>query len=110
MKTTRIPLRRAASIKSLMQIKDVTEEDAKAIRAIWHTDRYRGRARPAIGKLLGTHGLEYLGRTKRTRHEVYYCNAGDTYATTILFVGPHLRVGCWGDMVERGTVATDPGY
>jgi hypothetical protein len=54
--------------------------------------------------------VEYLGRNKRTNDEVYYCNAGDTYSTTVLFVGPHLRVGCWGDLIERGTVATAPDY
>ena len=107
---TRIPARTAASIKSLMTIKDVTEEDARAIRQLWHTDRYRGRARPAIDKILGTYGVEHLGYSKRTKHEVYYCNAGDTYATTILFIGPHLRVGCWGDLMERGTVATDSRF
>ena len=105
MKTTRLPRRTAASVKSLMEIKDVTEDDAKKIRHLWHTDRYRGRARPAVDKILGTYGVEHLGYSKRAMHEVYYCNAGDSYATTVLFVGPHLRVGCWGDLVERGTVA-----
>lgn len=104
---TRIPARTAASVKSLMEIKDVTEDDAKMIRQLWHTDRYRGRARLAIDKILRTYGVEFIGFTRRSRHGVYYCNGGDTYATTVLFVGPHLRVGCWGDMVERGLV-TDP--
>lgn len=108
--TRLLKARTAASIKSLMEIKDVTEEDAKSIRALWHTDRFRASARTAIDEILGTHGVEYLGFTKRTTHEVYYCNAGDTYATTILFIGPHLRVGCWGDLMERGTVATAPDY
>ncbi len=107
---TRIPARTAASIKSLMEIKDVTEDDAKMIRQLWHTDRHRDRARLAIDKILGTYGVEHLGYSKRTKHEVYYCNGGDTYATTILFIGPHLRVGCLGDLVERGTVATAPDY
>lgn len=106
----RVPSRRAASIKALMSIKDVTEEDAKTIRALWHTERFRNAARSGVNRLLRTFGVEYLGRNKRTNDEVYYCNAGDTYATTVLFVGPYLRVGCWGDLVERGTVATAPDY
>jgi hypothetical protein len=64
----------------------------------------------AVDAVLRTYGVEYLGRNKRTNDEVYYCNAGDTYSTTVLFVGPHLRVGCWGDLIERGTVATAPDY
>ena len=106
----RIPIRRAASIKALMYIKDMTEGDAKTIRALWHHSRYRGNARTAVDAVLRTYGVEYLGRNKRTNDEVYYCNAGDTYSTTVLFVGPHLRVGCWGDLIERGTVATAPHY
>lgn len=107
---SRISHRRAASVSALMSIKDVTEEQAKMIRALWHHSRYRSNARTAIDAVLRTYGVEYLGRNKRTNDEVYYCNAGDTYATTVLFVGPHLRVGCWGDLVERGTVATAPDY
>lgn len=106
----RLPIRRAASVKALMTIKDVTEEDAKAIRRIWHTEASRPLARSKIDKILSTHGVEYLGRNKRTNDEVYYCNAGDTYSTTVLFIGSHLRVGCWGDLIERGTVATAPDY
>lgn len=107
---SRISHRRAASVSALMSIKDVTEEQAKMIRALWHHSRYRNNARTAVDAVLRTYGVEYLGRNKRTKDEVYYCNAGDTYATTVLFVGPHLRVGCWGDLIERGTVATAPDY
>ena len=32
-----------------------------------------------------------------------YVNQGDTYATTLLWIaGRGYRVGCWGDIVERG--------
>lgn len=110
LQASQLPFRTVASTKALMEIKDVTEEDAKAIRALWRTERLRNAARSGVDRILRTHGVEYLGINKRTKAEVYYCNAGDTYATTVLFVGPHLRVGCWGDLVERGTVATAPGY
>lgn len=103
--------RTAASIKALMTIKNVTEEDAKRIRELWLSagvrapyKNSRGKARDEIDAILRTCGIEFLGFHKRTGHEVYYCNAGDTYTTTVLFHGPSLRVGCWGDMVESNSI------
>lgn len=100
-------MRTAASIKSLMQIKDVTEEDAKAIRRIWHNDPMKKRAMGDIDAILRTEGVEYLGLHKRSGYNVYFCNGGDTYATTILFIGPRLVVGDIGSLMESGVV-TDP--
>ena len=96
--------RRAASIKALMTIKDVTKEDAQAIRHAWQTISGRQEAREAIDTILRTHGVEYLGKHKRTWDSVYYCNAGDTYAGTVLFHGLRMFVGCWGDLVERNII------
>ncbi len=51
----------------------------------------------------GTFGVEHIGRGKNSRSPaIEYLNAGDTYATTVLFVRGQFRVGCWGDIVERG--------
>lgn len=103
--------RRCASIASLMTIKDVTREDAEAIRTAWKTARSRSEARMAVDKLLRTHGVEYLGVHKRTGQEVWYCNAGDPYASTVIFSGLSMRVDCWGDFVERGAMETEAtGY
>lgn len=118
--------RTAASVKNLTTIKDVTEEDAKRIRAIWRgtisdvrkeypeTDSLIAEYRTAPGareirrvivdRLIHTCGVEYLGYHKRAGQHVYYCNAGDTYAGTILFIGDRLVVGCWGDLVERNLI------
>jgi hypothetical protein len=52
----------------------------------------------AVGEVLGMHGVEEF-RTKRGVR-VLYCNAGDTYAATVLRVGRHYRVGTWGDVAE----------
>lgn len=60
--------------------------------------------RLAVDEIIGTHGVEYLGEHCRTGHAVYYCNAGDTYAATVLFRGASMRVGCWGDLVERRAI------
>lgn len=103
--------RRCASLSSLMTIKDVTREDAEAIRTAWKTIRSRREARVAVDKLLRTHGVEYLGVHKRTGQEVWYCNAGDSYASTVIFAGLSMRVGCWGDFVERGAMEPEAvGY
>lgn len=93
--------RKCASVTALLQIKDVTAEDAAAIRKIWQTVPNRQEAREQIDKILRTHGVEYLGQHRRSREAVDYCNAGDPYTYTVLFHGPRMIVGCWGDLVEK---------
>jgi len=118
-----------ATLKALESIKDVTPEIAARILYAWNratreelVDQFECCAqhvrecynppstmslrRMAIDHLIGTCGVEYLGQSYRTRESVFYCNAGDTYATTILFNGPSMRVGCWGALVEHRAVRT----
>lgn len=113
------------SIKSLQQIKDVTRQDAIAIRGIMarkvpipcggcgKTDAqictyyHDGACRPsrmrAIDRILRTCGVEYIPKGHNRRSPaIYYCNTGDTYDTTIMKINGRFRVGCWGDIVERG--------
>jgi len=120
----------AASIARLMSIKDIDRQTAIRIREAWtvwdrqtildncpvtarwhnscyHEPKLRELRREAINELSGMHGLELLGIHRRSHDYVYYCNAGDTYTTTILFHGSRLYVGCWGDLVERNAVNTD---
>jgi hypothetical protein len=106
--TYRIPTRIAPSIDTLMQIKDVTEEMATLIRHIWHTEPNRPVARQRIDGVLNTDGVEYLGHHKRRHLPVWYCNAGDTYATTVVFFGPVMRVATIGDYMERGLIVDEP--
>lgn len=106
--THRIPTRIAPSVDKLMEIKDVTEEMAVRIRSVWHTEFNRAVARQRIDGILGTHGVEYLGYHRQRRIGVYYCNAGDPYANTVVFLGPVMRTGCWGDYVERGHIIDRP--
>lgn len=66
-----------------------------------------------IGKILGTYGTEGLlldskGNdcagdccTHNVCHDVQYCNAGDTYAMTVLYYNGKLKIGDWGSIVER---------
>jgi hypothetical protein len=59
-----------------------------------------------INEFLGTHGVEYIRAGRGTKSPaIEYCNAGDSYAPTILFVKGTYRVGDWGSIVERGNYA-----
>jgi len=97
-------LRKCASAKALQTIKDVTPDDAEKIRKAWRTIGNRQAAREAIDAILRTYGVEYLGQHKRTREHVYYCNSGESYATTVLFSGLRMHVGCWADLVEKNLI------
>lgn len=113
---------------SAATLETVTDPDtAKRIRAIWREltreqliaqfpaveafarqcftrPDIRLLRRMAVDIALETHGVEYLGISKRTGEWVYYCNAGDSYAATILFAGSRLWVGSWADMVESKSI------
>jgi hypothetical protein len=121
------------SIKTLMQIKDVSRDDAIRIRDImrkhvplpcpcgresdpasadaypwnvcsyYHDGRHRYSRMRAIDKVLGTYGVEDIdaGHNRRSP-AIRYCNTGDPYDTTVMFIRGRFRVGCWGDIVERG--------
>lgn len=83
-----------------MSLKDVDRELALKLRNAWKTIPHRKPAREAVDKLFGSYGVEFLGVDKRTHHDVYYCNAGDAYTLTIIFIGSTMRVGCWADFAE----------
>lgn len=58
----------------------------------------------AVDVLLETHGVEPLGEVDMRRGPPYeYCNAGDSYATTLIYFrdADALRIGSWGDLVEH---------
>lgn len=116
--------RTAASVARLKEIKDVTDEDADRIRLVWYsanwsslrlaypelgvsssaTDSFRPVLRECVDRLLRTHGVCLLVYSVGRNIPVYYCNSGDTYASTVLFWGHHMRVGCIGDLIEHNRV------
>jgi len=56
-----------------------------------------------IDELLGTHGVEYIPRGHNAKSPaIEYCNTGDTYASTVMYVNGRFIVGCWGNFVEQG--------
>lgn len=113
------------SIKTLMTI-GIDEQTAVVVRAVLQSasrnfilavsdaasERERRSYNPhslttlkldAVDELIETHGVEYIpaGHNQKSP-AISYCNAGDTYTTTLLHVNGSFRVGCWGDIVERG--------
>jgi hypothetical protein len=50
----------------------------------------------------GLHGVEAfdIGHRDGTQETVWYLNAGDTYAPTLVFWAGRYRVESWGDRVE----------
>jgi hypothetical protein len=64
----------------------------------------RTMALHAIDRVLGTFGVEPLGRVSmRNGPPFEYLNTGDTYATTLVYHrnADALRIGCWGSIAER---------
>ena len=64
------------------------------VRRCYHEPSQREQAAHAVDVLLETYGVE----TAEGRFD--YCNAGDAYATTLVFVGDSVYIACWGDVIE----------
>jgi hypothetical protein len=57
-------------------------------------------------ELCETCGVEYIPRGRNAKSPpIWYCNSGDGYTATLMFVRGHYRVGCWADIVGRGNYA-----
>lgn len=77
-------------------------QDVQRIRGAM-LDQHPREAMDIIDRILNTHGVEYIPQGHNAKSPaITYCNTGDTYGTTILYVNGRYRVGCWGDIVERG--------
>lgn len=80
----------------------VYPEAEKIDRKFYCTPSFPELKRESVNRAAGFYGVEYLGENRRNGNAYFYCNAGDTYAPTIVFCGRSLMVGCWGDIVEQG--------
>jgi hypothetical protein len=76
------------------------------IRAIAKDDSLtRNEKMAKLNRIGEFYGVEYLGKFKATGEDVIYCNAGDSYALTLVAIGHRvLRLTTWGDMVENGEI------
>lgn len=120
-------MRKAPSTKRLVSGLGITPQQAEIIRRIikgpaptdestefprtvaWIRQCYnlpaaQERRMAAIDETLGTHGVEAIFRANAGILDsplLTYCNAGDTYAATIVrHRGGTYAVACWGDVVE----------
>lgn len=79
--------------------------EAQAIRCVMEgPKKVNGKTRmEQIDRILETSGVEYTPRGHNAKSPaITYCNAGDTYSVTIMKINGRFRIGCWGDIVERG--------
>ena len=101
-----------ASLKTLTA-RGFAPEQAKAIRALMDnfTRKHPYGVRPVhtlekINDIMGGYGVEYIpAGSGSCSPAIEYVNMGDTYDTTVMWVNGRFRIGCWGDIVERGNYA-----
>lgn len=75
---------------------------AKAIRETMERDSVN-IAMENINEILGLCGVECIPEGHNSKSPaIEYCNTGDTYDPTMMFINGSFRIGCWGDIVERG--------
>lgn len=99
----------AKQVRRILECRNVEAVCALSERAASHARDCFGRSPLQYVKLLAcdaileTHGVEFIakGHNKRSP-SIEYCNTGDTYAATLMWMNGRYSVGCWGDVVERG--------
>lgn len=82
-------------------ITDIYRDFLNRTRGYYRNPSTREIRRELINTLAGFHGIECLGQLKISGERVYYCNAGDPYAPTLVFIGNRLIVSCWSHYVEN---------
>lgn len=95
---------RLPSVKTIQTRLNLTQEQAKRVRAEMEKCSLSVyyNSMKAIDAILGTHGVEGF-------HGLYYCNTGDTYGVTVLYIintksyGPRsgFAIGNCGDLVKK---------
>jgi hypothetical protein len=103
---------KAPQLRKLLEVKktnnlhaiiDNFPATAKWLNSCYNPPSFHELKMSMADELLGTSGVEYISRGKNKRSPaIEYCNAGDPYTSTLMFVNGSYRVGTWGDIVERG--------
>ena len=94
------------SVKTLSLITH-SLEDARKVRKILEDVRF-GPVTKALERCEKhcprAYGVERIERGKGEKSpRIIYLNSGDPYRATLMYIeGRGFRVGCWGDIVERG--------
>jgi hypothetical protein len=103
---------RAVDIRKILECESHTEmaslmdslEIRHRLQAMWMSKNITFARLMAADVILQTSGVESIaaGRNRKSP-AIWYCNAGDTYRQTLMYVdGKGYKVGCWGGIVERG--------
>jgi hypothetical protein len=79
------------------------ESTRRWVRQCYNTPNLHDTRMDMMDTLCRTCGVEYIPRGRGAKSPaIEYLNAGDTYTDTLLYIEGRYRVGCWGDIVERG--------
>ena len=90
------------SVKTLMTLR-LTKEQAVSIRYCAAKEGGNAALELADDFLRG-HGIEYIPQGhNRKSPAIEYVNMGDPYEWTLMLIKGRLQVGCWGDIVARGS-------
>jgi len=98
----------APSLKTFRKFGFNDGQSQRIREAIRHYELHHTGKRPTntmekINTIMDSNGVECIPPGHNSRSpEILYINEGDSYMTTVLFVGGRFRLGCWGDIVERG--------
>lgn len=91
------------SIDTIKNGLNVTREQARFVRQAMEAETSDHEIMRRIDDIIHTHGVEYIPKGHNQKSPaIDYCNTGDPYITTVLLVNGRFRIGCWGDIVERG--------
>ena len=107
------------SVKTIMRLRyfdgaPIMRDDAKRIRDRMEQAQHESyfsnaamrNALIGIDRILRGCGVEWIEPGNNANSPgIDYVNMGDTYATTVMVIRGRFRVGCWGDVVERGNYA-----
>lgn len=105
-------LRKVLEITKRSELETLLDTGKYPVTQSWYRSCYHPMAfvtakLSIASEITECHGVEYIPAGSNARSPaIEYCNAGDAYVSTLMYVsGRGYRVGCWGDIVERGVYA-----
>jgi hypothetical protein len=78
---------------------DAVKQTDSWIRSCYHEPSFHEKKMHALNVVLKMYGVEEI-LDSRGNLACEYLNAGDTYATTLLFYNGLYHIGTWGELVE----------
>ena len=108
----RLPEGTAKAIRAILECRtiesvcDLSGAASRMFGSCYHRPSLQSVKLEAINDIMDGYGVEYIeaGRNRRSP-SIEYINVGDPYLDAIMWVRGRYVVGCWGDIVERGSYA-----